>query len=157
MAKRKGSLGGNKPRSGALGKARPATNRGKSQVQERRLADRFGRFTGAETTPNSGARPLPSQKGDLQGELFVWEAKRTEHRKLVITADVISKVTVEARRAPPAGKLPLLAFEVTGLPDNIDKDWICVSGETFEWFLECILRLRELEDRENTHRSEETF
>lgn len=139
---KRGGLGGARPRSGGMGIDRPSSNRGKSQVQERRLASKFD----AMLTPNSGACPMPSQKGDLTSDLFVWEAKRTEHRRMVISAEVIIKIAREAAHAPPMGKLPLLAFEVSGLPENVDKDWICIPAHAMRWLFDCAEKLRRVEE-----------
>lgn len=98
------------------------TNRDKATKVEARLSP----LLAARTTPNSGATPMASQKGDLQGDDFVWESKSTVGGRIVLTAGTIEKV---CREAAAVGKNPGLVMSLEGLPDHLPRDWAVVPAD----------------------------
>ena len=97
-----------------------------SQQQEKR----FAKAVGGKLTPNSGSRPMPSQKGDFQDDDLLWEHKgsRVESR-LVLDATIIGKVYREAHMA---GKRPAIGLTLGGLPSPPPQDWVAVPLAVWE-------------------------
>lgn len=105
-------------------------NRKRSQKQERRLASDLN----MRTTPNSGATPWASQKGDLQSSEHVVEAKTTKADRFTITHDLLIKITQEARRT---GRQPVVLITLETMPNPIPKDWALVPLDGVKSHLRC--------------------
>lgn len=104
------------------------SNKARSNEHEARLE----RVVSSKRTPNSGARPELSKKGDLQDELFVWQAKLTDKDRFTITSEVL----VELRRqASLLNKFPAIALTMEGLPDNLEKDLVLIPASVFRELL----------------------
>lgn len=110
-----------KPRRSVFDRDPEDTNRDRATRHETRMAE----VLRARLTPNSGALPMPSQKGDLQGEDMLWQAKLTEGQRIVISAEVVDEV---CRQAAAVGKEPGIIVTVEGMPDPLPKDWILIPA-----------------------------
>jgi hypothetical protein len=126
------SLGSKNPEPKFWGKQAKKSNRKVSQEQEKYLETKLR----ARTTPNSGATPFASQKGDLQGAYFLWEAKRTEGGRLVLGRKILTKV---CREASKVDKCPGLVVTIDDLPSHIDNEWVIVPLDMFQEMLEFFL------------------
>ena len=82
----------------------------------------------SKATPNSGALPNISFKGDLQDDLFVWQAKLTDKSRFTITSDVLVELQ---RQASLNSKWPGVALTLEGLPDHMQKDWVTLPATVF--------------------------
>jgi hypothetical protein len=82
----------------------------------------------SKTTPNSGALPDISKKGDLQDGLFVWQAKLTQQNRFTITSDVLMEV---CRQASLNGKWAGLVITLEGLDEHMEKDWVMLPASVF--------------------------
>ena len=93
-----------------------------------------------QKTPNSGAGLSVSVKGDAQdvsGSVkYVFDYKTVTGGKLVVDAEMVSKIWVESCQA---GKHPALVLTLNGFPGNLPKDWILIPSGVFE-------KMRELLD-----------
>lgn len=127
---KKPSLGGKKPRPkfmDAVGQK--LSNKARSNLHEERLEA----VVKSKRTPNSGARPEISKKGDLQDSLFVWQAKLTEKSKFTITSDVLVELK---RQASLLSKYPAMAITIEGLPDHLEKDMVLLPASVFRELLD---------------------
>jgi len=104
------------------------TNKSRSVVHENRMQSVLDSYT----TPNSGALPNISQKGDLQDGLFVWQAKLTKNNHFKITEPVVTEV---CRQASLNSKWPAMVLTLEGLPDQIEKDWVVLPANVFKELL----------------------
>lgn len=86
----------------------------------------------SKITPNSGALPNISFKGDLQDGLFVWQAKLTQNDRFTITPDVLVELK---RQASLNSKWPGMAITLEGLPDHMEKDWVAIPASVFRELL----------------------
>lgn len=120
---KKTSLGSKKPRPTFFEKVK-SDNKSRSGRHEKRLQG----VLHSKITPNSGALPDLSMKGDLRDELFVWQAKLTDKDRFTITSDVIVEIV---RQASLTGKWAGMCITIERLPEHIDKDWVCIPGSVF--------------------------
>ena len=119
------SLGGKKPRPKMWAEVdRVRSNKERSQVHENRLQKGLR----SRVTPNSGALPEISKKGDLRDELFVWQAKLTKNGKLSLNSDVLVELS---RQSSLTGLWAGLALTIEGLPENVNKDWVAIPLDVF--------------------------
>lgn len=120
---KKTSLGSKKPKPSFFEEVKK-DNKSRSARHENRLQG----VLRSKTTPNSGALPNLSQKGDLRDELFVWQAKLTDKDRFTITSDVIVELK---RQASLTGKWPGICLTMEGLPNHVEKDWVCMPANIF--------------------------
>ncbi len=118
------SLGGKRPRPNAFDDTTPKCNKSRSVVHE----DRLQGVLRSKATPNSGALPEISYKGDLQDGLFVWQAKLTDKDRFTITSDVLVELK---RQASLNSKWPGVALTLEGLPSHMEKDWVMLPASVF--------------------------
>lgn len=119
------SLGGKKPRPKMMDHVEQRlSNKARSNVHE----DRLQGVLRSKTTPNSGALPNITFKGDLQDDDFVWQAKLTEKSRFTLTSEVIVELK---RQASLLSKHPALALTLEGLPDHVEKDWVVIPASVF--------------------------
>lgn len=104
-------------------------NKSRSVIHENRLQD----VLKSKVTPNSGALPNISFKGDLQDDLFVWQAKLTDKDRFTITSEVLVELK---RQASLNSKWPAVALTLEGLPDHLEQDWVMLSASVFKTLLE---------------------
>lgn len=126
---RKTSLGGKRPRPTAFDDNTPKCNKSRSVVHE----DRLQGVLRSKATPNSGALPNISFKGDLQDELFVWQAKLTDKDRFTITSDVLVELK---RQASLNSKWPGVALTLEGLPKHMENDWVMLPASVFAELLD---------------------
>lgn len=127
---KKPSLGSKSPRPKLMEDAqRKLSNKARSNIHEERLEG----VINSRRTPNSGARPEISKKGDLQDALFVWQAKLTEKSRFTITSDVLVELK---RQASLLGKYPGMAITIEGLPDHLEKDLVLIPASVFRELLD---------------------
>jgi len=100
-------------------------NKERSVLHEKRLQE----VVRSKTTPNSGALPNISQKGDLQDGLFVWQAKLTQNDYFKLTAPVIVEI---CRQASLNTKWPGIVLTLEALPKHIEKDWVVLPANVFQ-------------------------
>lgn len=122
---KKSGMGGKRPTPVFGGPKESQDNKSRSVRHENRLAKELG----SRTTPNSGALPFIGDKGDLQDDLFVWQAKLTKGSNLSLGSKVLLEV---CRQASQLGKIPALALTMEGLPDHLEKDWVCLPTHIFK-------------------------
>ena len=99
------------------------TNKTRSVKHESRMQD----VVRSKTTPNSGALPNISQKGDLQDGLFVWQAKLTQNNHFKLTEEVILEV---CRQASLNSKWPAIVLTLEALKHH-EKDWVVLPASVF--------------------------
>lgn len=121
---RKTSLGSKRPVPKVFEDNTPKCNKSRSVVHENRLQG----VLRSKATPNSGALPNISCKGDLQNDLFVWQAKLTDKSRFTITSDVLVELQ---RQASLNSKWPGVALTLEGLPDHMQKDWVMLPATVF--------------------------
>jgi hypothetical protein len=121
-------LGGKKPRPKIFDEV-TLCNKSRSVVHEKRLED----VLHSNVTPNSGALPNISAKGDLQDSLFVWQAKLTDKSRFTITPDVLLELN---RQASMNAKWPAMALTLEGLPDPLEKDLVVLPASIFTELIE---------------------
>ena len=117
-------LGGKRPVPTAFDDQTPKCNKSRSVIHENRLQD----VLHSKVTPNSGALPNISTKGDLQDGLFVWQAKLTDKDRFTITSDVLVELK---RQASLNSKWAGVALTLEGLPDHMEKDWVMLPASVF--------------------------
>jgi len=120
---KKTSLGSKTPKPNFFEEVKK-DNKSRSARHENRLQG----VLRSKVTPNSGALPDLSKKGDLRDELFVWQAKLTNKDRFTITSDIILELK---RQASLTGKWPGICVTIESLPDNVDKDWVCIPSNIF--------------------------
>lgn len=124
------SLGSKRPRPKMMDQVeQKLSNKARSNVHEERLES----VVRSKRTPNSGARPEISKKGDLQDEMFVWQAKLTEKSKFTITSDVLVELK---RQASLLGKYPAMVITIEGLPSHLEKDLVLIPSSVFRELLD---------------------
>jgi hypothetical protein len=121
---KKTSLGSKRPTPKVFEDNNPKCNKSRSVVHENRLQG----VLRSKATPNSGALPNISFKGDLQDDLFVWQAKLTDKSRFTITSDVLVELQ---RQASLNSKWPGVALTLEGLPDHMQKDWVMLPATVF--------------------------
>lgn len=121
---KKTSLGSKRPTPNVFDDNEPQCNKSRSVVHE----DRLQGVLRSRSTPNSGALPEISFKGDLQDGLFVWQAKLTDKARFTITSDVLVELQ---RQASLNSKWPGVALTIEGLPNHIEKDWVMLPASVF--------------------------
>ena len=121
---KKTSLGSKRPVPKVFEDNAPKCNKSRSVVHENRLQG----VLRSKATPNSGALPNISFKGDLQDDLFVWQAKLTDKSRFTITSDVLVELQ---RQASLNSKWPGVALTLEGLPDHMQKDWVMLPATVF--------------------------
>jgi len=104
-------------------------NRHRSQRQERRVAKEVR----GTVTPNSGATPFGSKKGDVQTEGLLIEAKLTNKDRFTVTESLIRKVNREAYKA---GKKPCMVVTLEALPNHVEKDWVLMPLSVLKEIME---------------------
>lgn len=120
------SLGSKMPKPAFLtGEEKKLCNKERSVIHENRLQ----KVVRSKVTPNSGALPNISQKGDLQDGLFVWQAKLTEKDNFKLTSDVIVEI---CRQASLNSKWPAIVLTLEALPKHIEKDWVVLPANVFQ-------------------------
>lgn len=117
-------LGEKKPKPRYMIEAEKRCNKSRSTEHEARLET----VLRSKTTPNSGALPNISFKGDLQDELFVWQAKLTERDRFTLTSDVLVELQ---RQASLNTKWPAMAITMEGLPRQVEQDWVAIPSSVF--------------------------
>lgn len=117
-------LGGKRPKPNTFGERAPECNKTRSVAHESRLEG----VLQSKVTPNSGALPNISAKGDLQDGLFVWQAKLTDKDRFTITSDVLVELK---RQASLNSKWAGVALTLEGLPDHMEKDWVMIPASVF--------------------------
>lgn len=128
------SLGSKKPRPKMMDQVcQKLSNKARSNAHEERLEG----VVRSKRTPNSGARPEISKKGDLQDDLFVWQAKLTEKDRFTITSDVLVELK---RQSSLLGKFPAMAITIEGLPSHLEKDLVAVPASVFREMLDAYLK-----------------
>ena len=120
-------LGGKRPTPNLFNE-QPTCNKSRSVKHEKRLEG----VLDSKITPNSGALPNISFKGDLQDGLFVWQAKLTQNDRFTITSDVLVELK---RQASLNSKWPGVAITLEGLPDHMEKDWVAIPASVFRELL----------------------
>lgn len=120
---KKTSLGSKKPRPNFFEQVKK-DNKSRSARHEKRLQG----VLRSNTTPNSGALPDLSMKGDLRDELFVWQAKLTDKDRFTITSDVVVELI---RQASLTGKWAGMCITIEKLPEHVEKDWVCIPAPVF--------------------------
>lgn len=119
------NLGSKKPTPQFLtGEEQVKCNKSRSVDHESRLQS----ILRSKLTPNSGARPEISKKGDLQDNLFVWQAKLTKKDRFTITPDVLMEVQ---RQASLNNKWAGMAITMEGLEEHMEKDWVLIPANVF--------------------------
>lgn len=121
---KKTSLGSKRPSPKVFEDNTPKCNKSRSVVHENRLQG----VLRSKATPNSGALPNISFKGDLQDDLFVWQAKLTDKSRFTITSDVLVELQ---RQASLNSKWAGVALTLEGLPDHMEKDWVMLPASVF--------------------------
>lgn len=121
---RSSGLGGKRPKPNTFGERAPECNKTRSVAHESRLEG----VLQSKVTPNSGALPNISAKGDLQDGLFVWQAKLTDKDRFTITSDVLVELK---RQASLNSKWAGVALTLEGLPDHMEKDWVMIPASVF--------------------------
>lgn len=121
---KKTSLGGKRPRPSVFDVEPPKCNKSRSVDHEDRLQD----VLRSKATPNSGALPEISYKGDLQDELFVWQAKLTDKNYFKVTEEVLVELK---RQASLNSKWPGVALTLEGLASHMEKDWVMIPSSVF--------------------------
>lgn len=121
-------LGGKRPKPNTFGERAPECNKTRSVAHESRLEG----VLQSRVTPNSGALPNISAKGDLQDGLFVWQAKLTDKDRFTITSDVLVELK---RQASLNSKWAGVALTLEGLPDHMEKDWVMIPASVFSELL----------------------
>lgn len=124
---RSSGLGGKRPKPQLFDEG-PTCNKSRSVAHEKRLES----VLDSKVTPNSGALPNISFKGDLQDDLFVWQAKLTNKDRFTITSDVLVELK---RQASLNSKWAGVALTLEGLPDHLEKDWVMVPADVFHELL----------------------
>lgn len=90
---------------------------------EKRLAQDLG----GHRVPNSGS--IDGLKGDVSTDDFLLDSKETGSRQLIVTGQMISKITNEAREA---GKEPGLVLTIGQVPLGVPRQWVCVPLHVFQ-------------------------
>lgn len=121
-------LGSKRPTPNVFGDT-DSCNKSRSVVHEKRLE----RVLDSRVTPNSGALPNISFKGDLQDDLFVWQAKLTDKDRFTITSDVLVELK---RQASLNSKWPGVALTLEGLPTHMEQDWVMLPASVFSQLLQ---------------------
>lgn len=121
-------LGSKRPKPNSFVESSPECNKTRSISHENRLQS----VLQSKVTPNSGALPNISTKGDLQDGLFVWQAKLTDKDRFTITSDVLVELK---RQASLNSKWGGMALTLDGLPDHIEKDWVMIPASVFSELL----------------------
>ena len=124
---KKTSLGSKRPEPNVFGEF-DLCNKTRSVLHEKRLESTIG----SKVTPNSGALPNISFKGDLQDELFVWQAKLTNKDRFTITSDILIELK---RQASLNSKWPGVALTLEGLPSHLEQDWVMLPASVFRELL----------------------
>jgi hypothetical protein len=93
-----------------------------------RHENRVGKMLGAKPTPNSGALPWITTKGDLQDERFMWQAKLTDKASLSLGPSVIGEL---CKQAAAVSKFPALVLTLEAMPEPLPKDWVAVPADIF--------------------------
>ena len=124
---KKTSLGSKRPEPNVFGEF-DLCNKTRSVLHEKRLESTIG----SKVTPNSGALPNISFKGDLQDELFVWQAKLTNKDRFTITSDILIELK---RQASLNSKWPGVALTLEGLPSHLEQDWGMLPASVFRELL----------------------
>lgn len=125
---RSSGLGGKRPSPNVFGNVSEC-NKTRSVRHEQRLE----KVLDSKVTPNSGALPNISMKGDLQDGLFVWQAKLTDKDKFTITSDVLVELK---RQASLNSKWAGVALTLEGLPEHIGQDWVMLPADVFHELLQ---------------------
>lgn len=106
----------------------------KPEKSVRKIADardkKMAKQLHAKTTPNSGSRPMASQKGDHQGHDTVVETKGTDKDRLSIGPDVIGRL---CRQAVTMYKQPILVMTMEAMPEPLPKTWVCMPIEHYDY------------------------
>jgi len=97
--------------------------------QEKRLSKELG----LRQTPNSGAAPFPSMKGDAQNDHFVVEYKRDKTARFTITSPVVVKVHNEASAI---GKRWAVGITIEGFPTCVEHDLFLIPKSEFQEYLD---------------------
>jgi hypothetical protein len=118
------SLGGKRPKPKYMTEVERKCNKSRSAEHE----DRLQGVLRSKATPNSGALPNISFKGDLQDDLFVWQAKLTERDRYTLTADVLVELQ---RQASLNSKWPAMAITMEALPRQVEQDWVALPSSVF--------------------------
>jgi len=118
-------LGGDRPKPSRFDPQPKPCNKTRSVQHEKTRAVKMG----FDTTPNSGASPFLSQKGDGQDESFVWQLKLTERGRMVLELKDIQEVV---RQAALLNKHPAILMTLEGLPQNLPDEWVAVPSDLFK-------------------------
>ena len=118
------SLGDKRPKPKYMVEAERKSNKARSAEHEARLQKPLR----SKATPNSGALPNISFKGDLQDDLFVWQAKLTERDRFTITSDVLVELQ---RQASLNTKWAGMVITLEGLPRHMEQDWVAIPSSVF--------------------------
>lgn len=95
----------------------------KADQTERELA----KAVGGHRVVNSGA--IPGMRGDVSTEKFLMDSKETGSRQLIVTGQMLSKISNEAREA---GKEPALVLKVGQVPLGVARQWVCIPLHVFQ-------------------------
>ena len=125
---KKTSFGSKRPQPNIFGEF-DLCNKSRSVLHEKRLESTIN----SRVTPNSGALPNISFKGDLQDSRFVWQAKLTDKDRFTITSDVLVELK---RQASLNSKWPGVALTLEGLPSHIEQDWVMLPASVFRELLD---------------------
>ena len=124
---KKTSLGSKRPEPNVFGEF-DLCNKSRSVLHEKGLESTIN----SRVTPNSGALPNISFKGDLQDERFVWQAKLTNKDRFTITSDILVELK---RQASLNSKWPGVVLTLEGLPSHLEQDWVMLPASVFRELL----------------------
>ena len=95
----------------------------KANATEKQLAKDLG----GHRVPNSGS--IDGLKGDVSTDDFLIDSKETGSRQLMVTGQMINKITKEAREA---GKNPALVLTLGQVPLGTARQWVCIPLHVFQ-------------------------
>ena len=116
----------------------------KSKKQETRFAKKVGgrrqigsgnrniRKGDAGTATGMTARGRDFRPADINHDKFLFEAKRTDAKRITIEGAWLLKICAEAESL---GKLPAITWEIGGLT-LVEKDWVAVPASIFNALLD---------------------
>lgn len=117
------NFGSKNPKPSFFEEEKKTCNKSRSVKHENRMQQ----VVRSKITPNSGALPNISQKGDLQDGLFVWQAKLTQNNHFKLTEDVIVEI---CRQASLNNKWPAIVLTLESL-NYREKDWVVLPASVF--------------------------
>lgn len=109
-----------------LGKEKPSIKT-KANENEKRIAEKLG----GKRQSHSGA--ILGSKGDVKLDKFLLDSKQTSFNSIVVSTDMLSKITKEARGE---GKNPAIVITFETPPMEVSKQWVLIELDDFAKMLD---------------------